>query len=413
MVKKSEFIWNSISSVVAAMLSAVLLLFCTRINGTTAAGIFSIAFATSVILNAIGDYGIRVYQVTDVNRKYKFGEYLALRVVVVTIMFIIGIAFVIISGYELEKLTICLLLILFRVIDNLSETYQGEFQIQGRLDIGSKSVVIRNLMAIIAFLIADVITKNLTISTLVLFVTNLGLFLLYDLNKIKKYTNEKIDFNVNSLKVLLKECFPICISTLLSLYITNAVKYAIDGTGDYDMQTYYNIIYLPTFTINLASMFIIKPMFKAFGEYWNGGKIKEFTRTIAILILLIVILTILVEVVCFFIGIPILNLIYGVNLNEYKIDLLILVLSGCFYAISILMLSVSTTIRKQKVTTYIYIISSIVALIVPKMLIKGMGMRGASISNVIITIVLAVLLSLVYIKEAYTKRKGIKTIGKN
>ena len=96
MVKKSEFIWNSISSVVAAMLSAVLLLFCTRINGTTAAGIFSIAFATSVILNAIGDYGIRVYQVTDVNRKYKFGEYLALRVVVVTIMFIIGIAFVII-----------------------------------------------------------------------------------------------------------------------------------------------------------------------------------------------------------------------------------------------------------------------------------------------------------------------------
>ena len=152
----------------------------------------------------------------------------------------------------------------------------------------------------------------------------------------------------------------------------------------------------------------MKPFIK-----YPGGKIKEFTRTIVILILLIVILTILVEVVCFFIGIPILNLIYGVNLNEYKIDLLILVLSGCFYAISILMLSVSTTIRKQKVTTYIYIISSIVALIVPKMLIKGMGMRGASISNVIITIALAVLLSLVYIKEAYTKRKEVKTIGKN
>ena len=55
MVKKSEVIWNSISSVVSSMLSAVLLLFCTRINGTVAAGIFSIAFATSVILIAIGD----------------------------------------------------------------------------------------------------------------------------------------------------------------------------------------------------------------------------------------------------------------------------------------------------------------------------------------------------------------------
>ena len=243
MVKKSEFVWNSISSVVASMLSAVLLLFCTRINGTVAAGIFSIAFATSVILNAIGDYGIRVYQVTDVNRKYKFGEYLALRTVVVTIMFLIGVIFVFVSGYELEKLIICLLLILFRVIDNLSETYQGEFQIQGRLDIGGKSVVIRNILAMVAFLITDIITKNMIVSTLVLLATNLGLFVLYDLNKIKKFTSDKIDYNTSSLKILLKECFPICISTLLSLYITNAVKYAIDGIGDYDMQTYYNIIY--------------------------------------------------------------------------------------------------------------------------------------------------------------------------
>lgn len=412
MVKKSEFIWNSISSVVASMLSAVLLLFCTRINGTVAAGIFSIAFATSVILNAIGDYGIRVYQVTDVNRKYKFGEYLALRIVVVTIMFLIGVIFVFVSGYELEKLIICLLLILFRVIDNLSETYQGEFQIQGRLDIGGKSVVIRNILAMIAFLITDIITKNMIVSTLVLFFTNLGLFVLYDLNKIKKFTSDKIDFNTSSLKILLKECFPICISTLLSLYITNAVKYAIDGIGDYDMQTYYNIIYLPTFTINLASLFIVKPMFKTFGEYWNNGKIKELIKILAILILLIIVVTILIEVVCMFLGIPILNLIYGVDLNSYKIDLLILVLSGCFYSISVLMLYVSTTIRKQKYTTAIYIIVSIIALIISNILVSNMGMRGASISNVIITIVLATLLSVVNIKEIYAKNKKNKIIEK-
>lgn len=412
MVKKSEVIWNSISSVVSSMLSAVLLLFCTRINGTVAAGIFSIAFATSVILNAIGDYGVRVYQVTDVNRKYKFGEYLGLRAVVVTIMFVIGSIFVFVSGYEPEKLIICLLLILFRVIDNLSETYQGEFQIQGRLDIGSKSVVIRNISAMIAFFITDIIIKNIVISTLVLFVTNLVLFLLYDLNKIKEFTSEKINFDINSVKLLLKECFPICISTLLSLYITNAVKYAIDGVKDYDMQTYYNIIYLPTFTINLASLFIIRPMFKTFGEYWNSGKTKEFTKIIIILILLIIVITILIELVCMFLGIPILNLIYGVDLNLYKVDLLILVLSGCFYSISILMLNVSTTIRKQKITTVIYVIVSIIALIISSALVSNMGMRGASISNVIITIVLAILLSVVNVKEIYAKNKKNKIIEK-
>lgn len=405
MVRKSEFIWNSISSMVASMLNAILLLFCTRINGTIAAGIFSIAFATSVILNAIGDYGIRVYQVTDTKRNYKFGEYRALRVVTVLLMVFIGIVFVFMSGYELEKLIICLLLILFRVIDNLSETYQGEFQIQGRLDIGSKSVIIRNVLAMIAFLITDCITKNIIISTAVLFITNLIVFFMYDIKKMKLFSKDKIDFNTSSLKILLKECFPICISTLLSLYITNAVKYAIDNFGDYDMQTYYNIIYLPTFTINLASLFIIKPMFKAFGEYWNENKIEKFTKMILILIVLIMVVTMIIEFVCMFLGIPILNFIYGLDLQNYKTDLLILVLSGGFYSITILMLSVSTTIRKQKSTTIVYIIVSLISLLLSNIMVSKLGMRGASIANVIITVILATMLIGIYLKEIIVKKK--------
>lgn len=405
MVKKSEFIWNSISSMVASMLNAVLLLFCTRINGTVAAGIFSIAFATSVVLNAIGDYGIRVYQVTDTKRNYKFGEYRALRIITVLFMVFIGIIFVFMSGYELEKLIICLLLILFRVIDNLSETYQGEFQIQGRLDIGSKSVIIRNVSAMIAFLITDCITKNIMISTAVLFITNLILFFMYDIKKMKIFSKDKIDFNTSSLKILLKECFPICISTLLSLYITNAIKYAIDNFGDYDMQTYYNIIYLPTFTINLASLFIIKPMFKAFGEYWNENKIEKFTKMILLLIALIMLVTMIIEFVCMFLGIPILNLIYGLDLQNYKIDLLILVLSGGFYSITILMLSVSTTIRKQKSTTIVYIIVSLISLLLSNKMVSKLGMRGASIANVIITAILAIMLIGIYLKEIMVKKK--------
>ena len=153
-------------------------------------------------------------------------------------------------------------------------------------------------------------------------------------------------------------------------------------------------------------------MFKTFGEYWNNGKIKEFTKVLIALILLIIVVTILIEIVCIFLGIPILNLIYGVDLNSYKIDLLILVLSGCFYSISVLMLYVSTTIRKQKYTTAIYIIVSIIALIISSVLVSNIGMRGASISNVIITIVLATLLTLVNVKEIYEKNKKNKIIEK-
>lgn len=397
MVKKSEFIWNSIASLVASMLNAILLLFCTRINGTEIAGIFSISFATSIILNAIGDYGIRIYQVTDSQRKYKFGQYIALRIIVVTIMLAIAIAFVCISGYDFTKLLITILLVLFRVIDNLSETYQGEFQVQGRLDLGGKSVIIRNGIAIIMFLITDLITKNIIISCFTLFFTNMFCFFAFDLKQIKKFNTDKIIFTKDVILSMLKECFPVFLSTILSLYITNAVKYAIDAVSTYEMQTFYNIIYLPTFTINLASIFIIKPMLKILGDLWNEKKFKELLKIIVKVSGIILLVTIAVEVVCFAIGTQILGMLYGVELNNYRLDLCILVLSGGLYALTVLFLYILTTMRQQKNATLGYILTSIIAFIIPKFLVQNYGMFGASISNLIITFILLIFLIVPFI----------------
>ncbi len=397
MVKKSEFIWNSIGSLVASMLNAVLLLFCTRINGTDIAGMFSISFATSVILNAIGDYGIRIYQVTDTDRKYKFGEYIALRVVVVAIMVIISVAFTIISGYDTIKLLVTILLVLFRVIDNLSETYQGEFQVHGRLDLGGKSIVIRNGMAMIMFLIADLITKNILISCTVLFLTNMLVFILFDLKLIKNFNKDKIVFTKDIIISMLKECFPVFLSTILSLYITNAVKYAIDNVSTYEMQTYYNIIYLPTFTINLASIFIIKPMLKVLGDIWNQKKYKEMLKIITKVSVLIILVTLFVEIVCFTIGTQILSFIYGVELNQYRLDLCLLVLSGGLYALTVLFLYILTTMREQKKSTIGYIITSIFALFIPQILVEKFNMLGASLSNICITFLLLILLIIPFV----------------
>ncbi len=392
MVKKSEFIWNSIASLVASMLNAVLLLFCTRINGTDIAGMFSIAFATSVILNAIGDYGIRIYQVTDSERKYKFGEYVALRIVVVLIMLAIGIAFVFISGYDTIKLLVTILLILFRIIDNLSETYQGEFQVKGRLDLGAKSVVIRNGISIIMFLISDIITKNIIISCTVMFLTNLLIFLLFDIKVVKKYNSDKVIFTKEVIVSMLKECFPVFLSTILSLYITNAVKYAIDEVSTYEMQTFYNIIYLPTFTINLASIFIIKPLLKVLGDIWKEKKYKEMVKIMIKVSGIILVVTMLVEIVCFMFGTQILGLIYGVELNQYKIDLCLLVLSGGIYALTVLLLYILTTMRNQKNATIAYLLTSVFALIIPRILVEKYNMFGATLSNLFITFILFVLL---------------------
>ena len=119
MIKKREFIWNTIGSLISSVLNAIILAFCTRLNGIEIAGMFSISYATACILDSIGNFGLRIYQTTDTKRKNTFSEYLVTRFFAVALMVIIGIIFVIITGYREEKLYICLLLIAFRAIENI------------------------------------------------------------------------------------------------------------------------------------------------------------------------------------------------------------------------------------------------------------------------------------------------------
>lgn len=396
MVKKSEFIWNTFASIISSLVNAVVLLFCTRINGTEAAGIFSIAFATAIILNAVGDYGIRIYQVTDSKRKYQFGEYLSARIVVVVAMVLVGIGFVLIRGYELEKLVVCMALILFKAVDNLSESYQAEFQIQGRLDIGGKSVVIRNIVAMIVFFIVDLITKNMIVATIAMFITNLILLVVYDFRWIRKFTEYKIKLEKKVIYPILKECFPLFSSTILSMYINNAVKYAIDSKGNYEMQTFYNIIYLPTFTINLVSIFIIKPLMKSMGDYWNDKEYSKFLKIVAKMIGIMLVVTALIELVCATIALPILSFIYGVELGMYKIPLLILVASGFFYAVATLLFYALGAMRKQGLCMIAYVTTSIVCFILPPLLVDKWQMMGAAISNFSVNVFLVVILGMIF-----------------
>lgn len=406
MVKKSEIIWNTLGSFVESLLSAVLLMFCTRLNGTEIAGMFSISFATATILNAIGDFGIRIYQVTDTNRKYKFGDYLLARVFVVITMVIIGIIFVNISGYTAEKLWICIALIMFKVIDNLSETYQGEFQLRNRLDLGGKSMVIRVSSSLIVFFITDVITKNVIFSCITFVLTNLTLFLLWDVRILSKFQKLEIKYDKNNIKEILLDCLPLAISTGLSLYIINATKYAIDNFGDYTMQTYFNVIYMPTFVINLVSAFVIKPFLKPFGDLWNSKEYLKFIKSISLIILILAGATICIDIACALLGVPVLSFIYGIDLSPYKIEMILLVISGFFYASATVMLYALSTIRKQKLTTIAYIITSVIALIASNICVNKWQMKGAIVSNMITTVTLFVLLVIFFLYELKKSKMG-------
>ena len=155
---------------------------------------------------------------------------------------------------------------------------------------------------------------------------------------------------------------------------------------------------------------LIKPFLKVFGEYWNNNEYSKFIKIIIRLNLVLIACGVLGEIVCYFIGIPFLNMLYKVDLSEYRIHLLLMVLSGLFYAMSTIMFYVLGTIRKQKLTTIIYSLASVFALVVSCILVKDNIIMGATISNLLIMLFLFIGLTIAFI-FSFRKHKKEESIG--
>lgn len=411
MNEKRIFIWNTLASIISSSLSAVLLLIINRTYGGEAGGIFSIAFASATILNAIGDHNVRIYQVTDIKKKYSFRIYLYARYILTLMMIISSIVFIFVNGYDNTKALILISIIIYRCVDDISDVYQGELQINNRLEIASKSVIYRNVLSILLFSAITLLTYNFLFSMIALAITNLAIFYIYDVNLcgVKKDSNKFGRTELNITLTLLKNCMPLMISTFLNLYIINAPKYAIDTYLDYQLQNVFSIIYLPTFSINLFCLFIFKPILNRLASYWDYRDLHAFKKIVAIMTFIIISMTVFILIMCNIIGIQVLSFIYGILLEEYHIELLILILSGGFMALSIMLFNILTTMRSHGYLIIAYGITALTALLVSDICVKTYSLLGASFSSLIISVVLFCSL-LIFLLLEYKKKKSIVKI---
>lgn len=241
-----------------------------------------------------------------------------------------------------------------------------------------------------------------------MFLTGLAVLFFYEFLHIRKYQNHKLSLRFQNIKAILKESIPLGLSTLVSMYVINAVKYAIERFQNNEIQTYFNILYMPTFVLNMLSLLMIKPFLKVFGEYWSHNQYREMKKIIIDLCLVLCGFTVLGEIACVFLGIPILNWLFKVDLSKYTMHLLLMVLSGLFYAISTIMFYALGAIRKQKITTIIYIVGSVFAGVISFVLVKEKTIfMGATLSNLLIMMFLFVAMTgafvFYYVKKVKSK----------
>lgn len=394
-ISKSTFIWNTVSTFLNSFQTALILLFLTRYGSPTDNSYLVMAFAVANLFFVVGKYGVRQFQVTDGEEEYSFQDYICFRAFTIVLMLLAEVGYVIYGiafrEYTSEKVIIVLIICIYRGVEAFEDVLHGRMQQKGRLDVAAKIFGIRLILFVVGSSLSFVLTRKLILSFAINTIISLVLSVLLNMSVVSSFLdNTKADFG--RIKKLFFASTPLFLTMLMSIYISNAPKYVIDGVVADEIQTGFNIVFMPVFAVNMMSNFIFNPILKDMGDYWKERDYEKFVRMISKLFLIPIILCVPTCVIGGRCGIPILQFVYGIDLVDIKSAFIILLISSGIIAMMNLFIMILTTMRKQVFLLIGIAVGALVMFCAGMPVLRIWGVNGVCFLHMITLIFVTVLL---------------------
>ena len=387
--------------------SFLYLLVVTRVCGAQLAGFYSLSYATAQLLLQVGRYGVRTYQATDLEHKYLFSEYKISRVITCALMMLFGILYSSFS-FKGEYIIISTFIIMMKMIDAVEDVYHGNLQQKYHVEQMGKMLAIRNVYSAVFFTGILMATKNLYLTCVTTAITSLILCLVVNSRTTAKYApKEDIGrgFQMSRVWELLKICTPMFVGTFLSLLLYNVPKYAMANVMTDEYQTYYSILFMPSFVITLRCEFVFKPTITTIAELWWENNIKKFAVYILRIIGIILVCCAGIVVGGHLIGRTLLEIIYGVDLSPYKMQFIALLVGGGISAEVYMIYNILIAIRWGKCLLPVYSVTAVITILASRTMVKQWGIMGAALNYVLSCSILFVLFTTILIFAILKKKK--------
>lgn len=382
-IEVKNFMWSTIASVFFGFTSLFYLIIVTRINGIDIAGAFTYAFANACVFFAIGSYSGKTFQITETDKNISDSDYLYNKLTTCFLMNIVAILFCIITHPGWLKTGLILILTFYRSIDGIIDSIHSIVQRNGELYKAGQSMFIRTFILIAVFLIIDLVTKNVILASLAILIINSLFCLCIDYQFIKnKMIKTKFTKNKNNL--LLKVGFAVFLYSFLSSYLLNVTKYAINRYSSDEIQAIFGIIIMPASFLAMISQYLVQPFLNKITEKIQNEKKKELIQYIFSLSGFIIFVGICAIIFCFFLGIPILEFVYGISLNNQLQNLIIILIGSIFYSLVIIISSIFIALRKTFSQLFIISCTAILSIFLCNFFTYKYGIYGASISYAIL-----------------------------
>ena len=394
--QKKDYIWNSIGSFLQSAISPILLIVITRLNGVGDSGLFSFAMSLSVVFWAISLWGGRTYQVSDAKKEFSSGDYIVVRFISSLIVAVFSISFCILSGYDLIKTELIMVLVLFKILESIADSMYGVLQIHNRLYIVGISLTMKSVFGFMLFTLVDILTKNIIYGALSIFIVNIAVVIFYDIPWMKHVESVGLTKkNIMQAGKIMKKTAEVFVVVFLTMFSLNIPRYFLDKYH-YDQIGYFGIMAMPITLLTLFISFVLQPNVVNLSELLKKKKIKEFTKIVSKIDFITFALGILFVVSSYLIGVWALNTVFGIDINNFRIDLTIMVIGAVANAFVSIYVNLLIILRRFKGQFYTLLVTNILAVILSIYLIDRLAMLGSVLVFMTISFLQAIILLFIY-----------------
>ncbi len=279
---RKSVLWNSVGSLYYLGVQWLTTVLIVRIaDNYVDAGLYSLAISITNIFYILAMYNVRNFQVSDVRNQYENEDYIFHRI---TTMFLaLAACSVFVMFVYRDKYTIFVIIayMVFKLGESLADVFHGINQKADRMDIVGKSFLIRGTIVIVFFVIAEITTKNLFMTIVIMTIMTLCAVVLYDIRMTKiSFFSFEILFRKGKWKGLYRECFSFLIYGIAMNVVASIPRIIMEKMYGKELLGYYASVATPAVIVQSLANVIFVPFIPLFTGYYVEREDKKFWKLV-------------------------------------------------------------------------------------------------------------------------------------
>jgi O-antigen/teichoic acid export membrane protein len=179
------------------------------------------------------------------------------------------------------------------------------------------------------------------------------------------------------------------------MFSLNIPRYFIDMYHQGEIG-YFGILAMPITLIGLVMTFILQPKVVHLSKLYEKKEYVTFNRAVDRIMFMTVGLGFTILLVAYVLGVPALELVFGIDFSQYQLSLLIIVTGGVINAAVSVFINIFTIIRSFKYQFYILLITNTLLLLLSASFVQQYGLEGGVTLFALINIVQVAALTVAY-----------------